>query len=371
MTATTSPPALSVLSLGAGVQSTTVLMLAADGVLPRIDAAIFADTGWEPRAVYDHLDRLDREVAGPAGIPIHRVSQSNLRDDVLDASGATHFASMPLFILGPATTVPVTAVCPRCHGDVDERQMCGCDGRGTVPTGDMRPATRDERFGMLRRQCTKDYKVRPIKTRVREMLGCPHPTPIPRGTVVDQWIGISRDEFGRAKDADVAFMRNVFPLIGKGVDADPPLVGADGLAGWTRADCIRYLTDHGFPQTPKSACVGCPYHGNAAWRRMRDDHPDEWADAVEFDAALRASSVYSDGPRALRGEAYLHRSRVPLADAPIDRVTPREWTDRQTDMFDAIADVNRAEDDVIGCSPFECRGDDDTEGVLVDGVPDR
>jgi 3'-phosphoadenosine 5'-phosphosulfate sulfotransferase (PAPS reductase)/FAD synthetase len=88
-----------VLSLGAGVQSTSLLLLAAEGRLPRLDAAIFADTGWEPRAVYEHLDRIEREVARPAGIPILRVASGNIRDDALDPG--TRFASMPLHILNP------------------------------------------------------------------------------------------------------------------------------------------------------------------------------------------------------------------------------------------------------------------------------
>ncbi len=47
---------LRVLSLGAGVQSTTLALMAAHGeVGPMPDCAVFADTGWEPRAVYDHL----------------------------------------------------------------------------------------------------------------------------------------------------------------------------------------------------------------------------------------------------------------------------------------------------------------------------
>lgn len=64
-----SAPTLKVLSLGAGVQSTCLLLMAAEGHLPGLDAAIFADTGWEPRAVYDHLDRIEREIAEPAGDP--------------------------------------------------------------------------------------------------------------------------------------------------------------------------------------------------------------------------------------------------------------------------------------------------------------
>jgi hypothetical protein len=47
---------LRVLSLGAGVQSTTMALMAAHGeVGPMPDCAIFSDTGWEPNAVYQHL----------------------------------------------------------------------------------------------------------------------------------------------------------------------------------------------------------------------------------------------------------------------------------------------------------------------------
>jgi hypothetical protein len=38
-------PALRLLSLGAGVQSTTVLLVACEGAIPRFDAALFTDTG--------------------------------------------------------------------------------------------------------------------------------------------------------------------------------------------------------------------------------------------------------------------------------------------------------------------------------------
>ena len=104
-------PALRVLSLGAGVQSTALLLLAAENPKrARLDAAIFADTGWEPAAVYAHLDRLEAEVARPAGIPVYRVSVGNIRDDALDP--AHRFASMPLY-----TKAAPGEPCPACGGD--------------------------------------------------------------------------------------------------------------------------------------------------------------------------------------------------------------------------------------------------------------
>ncbi|MFI7650336.1 hypothetical protein ACIBTZ_30275 [Micromonospora sp. NPDC049460] len=151
------------------------------GEIPIFDAAIFADTGWEPAPVYTHLRRLLR-LAAPAGIPVVRVSAGNIRHDALDP--AHRFASMPLFTLGPG----------------GER-------------------------GMARRQCTSEYKIKPIKAEVRRRLGYPHPARIPVGVVAEMAIGISLDEIGRARDADVAYMRNIFPLLD---------------LGWRREDCLTY-----------------------------------------------------------------------------------------------------------------------------------
>jgi hypothetical protein len=78
-------PAFRCLSLGAGVQSSTVLLLACEGVIPRFDLAWFADTGWEPRAVYENLARL-RTHAAKHGIPVRTVSAGNIR--VFDAATA-------------------------------------------------------------------------------------------------------------------------------------------------------------------------------------------------------------------------------------------------------------------------------------------
>jgi len=302
----TKAPSLRVLSLGAGVQSTTLLLLSAEGRLPRLDGAVFSDTGWEPSAVYEHFERLVREVAEPAGIPIHRVSVGNIREDALNPEH--RFASMPLFI----------------------KNQDGGDG-------------------MTRRQCTAEYKLKPIKAKVRELLGYPHPTPVPRGMFAEQWVGISRDEFGRAKDSGINYLRSEFPLL----DMDG---AADGRQGWTREDCLRYLRANGWESTPKSACIGCPFHGNSQWRRMRDENPTEWADAVDFDHAIRSGNARGNANgKPLLGEAYLHSSRLPLDQAPIDRVTWHEWKTRQGDLFNAVADQEAEDGDPDGCSPWACR----------------
>ncbi|MFD5492702.1 hypothetical protein ACFWH4_07145 [Streptomyces sp. NPDC127091] len=277
-----------------------MLALSAEGVLPKVDYAIFADTGWEPAAVYEHLDRLETEIARPAGIPVLRVSAGNIRDDALDPNH--RFASMPLYILN-----------------------------------------QDGKQGMTRRQCTGEYKIKPIKKKVRELLGYPYPQHIPKDVFVEQWIGISTDEFHRAKDADVRYMKNVHPLI---------------EMGWSRSDCVRYLASLGLADTPKSSCLGCPFHGNAQWRHIRDTSPEEWQDVVDFDAAIRKGNARANAAgNKLLGQAFLHRSRVPLSEAPIDHVTAAE----RAALQDEPTDVYELEHGVAdGCSPWACRGDADT-----------
>ncbi len=307
-----------VLSLGAGVQSTTLLLLSAEGRIPRYDAAIFADTGWEPAAVYTHLDRVEREVAIPAGIPILRVSVGNIRNDALDP--AKRFASMPLHLRNPQ----------------------GGKGIG-------------------RRQCTAEYKIRPILETVRRLLGAGdktngRPGRVKHGRFVRQAIGISRDEIHRAKDSRVAYAQHNHPLL----DMDG---AADGRQGWQRSDCVRYLRTTGFGTTPKSACIGCPFRRNAGWRRMRDTDPSSWTDAVDFDHAIRHGYAHATATGTpLRGQFYLHESLQPLDVAPIDHVTRGEWAGRQTNLLDAIADTEAGltdpdDDPDHGCSPFTCPAD--------------
>ncbi|MFI2236480.1 hypothetical protein [Streptomyces chrestomyceticus] len=281
-----------------------MLALSADGTLPRVDCAIFADTGWEPAAVYDHLERLEKEVAEPTGIPVLRVSSGNIRSDALNPDH--RFASMPLHVLN-----------------------------------------QDGKAGMTRRQCTGEYKIKPIKKQVRALLGYPYPRRIPKGVFVEQWVGISTDEFHRAKDADVAYMRNRHPLI---------------ELNWSRADCLRYLKQRGLAGTPKSSCLGCPFHGNAQWRHIRDHSPAEWADVVAFDAAIRGGNARANASgNRLLGQAFLHRSRVPLDQAPIDHVTAAEWAARQAELGDQAPDgdalVALEEGVADGCSPWACRGE--------------
>ena len=243
------------LSLGAGVQSTTMLLMAMAGEFETVpDRAIFADTGWEPRAVYDHLAWLE----SVSTTPIERVSVGNIREDTLAGrlprAGALcekAFVTMPLYVDSGSKSAP------------------------------------------LRRQCTKEYKLTPLRRRVRELLA-------ERGEKqADMWIGISTDEAHRMRDSVVRYIVNCYPLVD---------------AGLTRADCLKWCAAHGYAMPPRSACIGCPFHSDSEWRRLQDT-PEEWRQAVEFDKSIRTL------PR-IRGDVYLHRALKPLDE--IDFRTPED-----------------------------------------------
>lgn len=246
-----------VLSLGAGVQSTTLLLMAHHGEIAPFDAVIFADTQWERSATYENIERLILECGDD--VPFYRVTAGNIREEALTRSG--RIASMPAFVLR--------------------------DGGGS---------------GQLPRQCTRDYKIRVIRRKVRE-LGATAANP------VEMAIGISWDEPGRLHDSDVRYIRNIYPLIDLRM---------------TRQDCARWLVEHGYPVPPKSACVGCPFRSDREWRNLT---PAERADANAFDAQAR--DAFKARSTSLKGSIYLHKSLIPLA-----LVDTRNEQDRgQTEMF--------------------------------------
>lgn len=255
-----SPAPLRILSLGAGVQSTTMLLMALHGEFEqRLDCAIFADTGWEPRAVYRHLDWLEGQ-ASAGGMPVRRVSVGNLKQELLRvaAGNSNRVANPPFFVRNP-------------------------DREGRYDTPD--------RGGMLRRKCTEAFKFTPIRRAIRALAQERFGTSRLLAGCVEQWFGISADEWQRMRTSDVAYIKNCYPLVDRRL---------------TRRHCIDWLVRHGYKVPPKSACLGCPYHSDAVWREMKRQSPDEWNDTVAFDRAIRR------GLPGVVGESFVHRSMVPL-----------------------------------------------------------
>jgi len=257
-----------VLNLGAGVQSTTILLMSCRGELPRLDCAIFADTGWEPASVYEHLEWLIEE-SMRHGIPVHKIGRGNIKRDALKSQS---------------------------RGRTDNGEAAGEKRWASMPFRVMNP---DGSKGMIRRQCTKEYKIEPIVRFIRShILGLKKGERAPKGHLVDQWYGISQDEVGRSKRSDTKWIQFVYPLLSWPIEMlDKP---------WHRWMCEEWLKKN-YPARAvgKSACVGCPFHSNSEWRQIKDKNLDEFNDAVNFDRAMR-------NPVGMRGEVFVHQSGVPL-----------------------------------------------------------
>jgi len=244
-----------VLSLGAGVQSTALALMAAKKVLPMPDLAVFADTQAEPQYVYDHLEWLIKELPYPVEI----VSAGSLTEKCLTErrrikDGVSYMPKeIPLF--------------------------------GIMPNGKI--------TGALGRQCTNDFKIQPITKFLRTRFN------IKRGEknpIITEWLGISWDEVQRMKPSRTAWIVHEWPLIDLRM---------------RREHCKQWMVDNGFEIPPRSACSYCPFHSNEEWREIKNNAPEDFKKAVQFDKDIRAKFLKYDKQKM---EVYLHRSCKPLGE---------------------------------------------------------
>lgn len=247
------------LSLGAGVQSTALAFMVENGDLPHVDAAIFADTGAEPTHVYEYLDWLETQLSFPVRRVMHK---DGLLKNIRESVKGGRFASAPFFTKNK-------------NGGV----------------------------GMLRRQCTKEFKLSPILQGIRAELGLKKRERY-RGGPVFQIIGISLDEHQRMTSNPLApWLVNRYPLV---------------EAKMTREDCLEYLKNLGVERLPsKSACTFCPYHDAKTWSQIKQDD-QQWRQVVELDNLIRK------GVRGTSEPLYLHRSCQPIENINFDALVEEQ-----------------------------------------------
>tara|TARA_R100000808_G_C2154207_1_gene165024 strand:- start:47 stop:868 length:822 start_codon:yes stop_codon:yes gene_type:complete len=221
-----------VLSLGAGVQSSCMALMAAKGeITPMPVAAIFADTKAEPQSVYDWLDYITPLLP----FPVYVVQEKDgLLADVERGIKGSRCSNPPIYTKAE-------------------------DGTG----------------GILTRTCTADYKIRPLIRKTKELVGWKGRKPKEVRCIT--WIGISLDEIQRVKESREPWIKHRWPLLEKDM---------------RRHQCLQWMKGNGYPEPPRSACWFCPYHSNDEWRRLRDKEPDEWEKAKDLDRRIR-SGVYN------------------------------------------------------------------------------
>lgn len=220
---------MKVLSLGAGVQSSTLLLMACRGEIERPDVAIFVDLGWEMPDTYRWLDDVLKPECERAGLDLRIVKPTDIRADLTDKSGKRIMA--PLFV---------------------RRQ--------------------DGKRGQLQHQCSRQLKMKPVMREARKIMGAGERGRLPAHMHLEVWLGISTDETGRIRSDAPTRTTWRYPLT---------------ELGMSRTDCERWLADNGFGVAPRSSCVGCPFRSNESWREMKARHPETFADAVAVDVRVR------------------------------------------------------------------------------------
>lgn len=269
------PPLVSI-SHGGGVQTSALCLMAArEEIGPMPDVAIMADTGGESVAVYAYLDWLRAQVPFPI-VMVKRPGPNLAELSISVAAG--------------------------------ERSREGA----SLPPWFTR--TTDGRPGMMPKHCSGAFKRDVVLTEVRQRLGFgPGERISVDEPLAEVWLGISKDEIWRVQQRRQRYVHNRYPLIERDM---------------TRQGCIRWLQERQYPVPPKSSCVYCPYRKNAQWRHLRDNAPADFAEACRVDEAIRGGSSGHDG------EAFVHRSLVPLAEADLND----DHVDQQAFAFAADCD---------------------------------
>lgn len=269
-----------VLSLGMGVQSTALYFMSAMGELPRIDYAVFADPGREQTGTIEYLKFLMDWKDKNNGPEILVRSDLNLYKDLLSNRNSTNgrFASIPAFTQSE--------------------------------TG---------KEGMLRRQCTNEYKIAVVDKAIREVNGLKFRE---RNIETNIWKGISIEEATRMSIPESKWKNFIYPFVGYGIPGRGKWykLAPELAKPMNRGDLKTWYKNHDLPIPPKSACVFCPYQSDFRWAAMKANSPKDFAAAVEVDKAIRDSSK-----RGITQPIFLHQSLKPLDEVEFDPNAKIEW----------------------------------------------
>jgi hypothetical protein len=248
-----------VISFGAGTQSTALLLMGLNGDLHgRPDCAVFADTGAEPAHVYEYLGFMQEFVKKEYDFDIATIKYGDIYEDLKRGESATgkRFASIPAF--------------------------------AKTPNG--------EREGMLRRQCTYEYKILPIKKYMKKNFNIRRKNK-EQENIIELQMGISLDEIQRMKVSQEWFYYHRYPLIDKDLK---------------RSDSIDYVKKFGLPEPPRSSCTFCPFHSDSYFRWLKNNYPEDFEKACQADEMIRI-----DKRGKITAELYVHRSLKPLREVDL------------------------------------------------------
>lgn len=242
-----------IVSYGGGTQSTAMILMALNGDygLSRPDFGVYADTGGEPEFINEYVKYFIKLVKDTFDFDIYIIQnkkgllhQLTIEEPKTSKSGKKYTSSVPPYFTK--------------------------DSNGKV--------------GMLMRQCTHDFKTKPIERFIQSKIG--------KGTKYRIWIAISFDERSRMKISDNKNRENYYPLVENFI---------------RRNESIDYVKKFGVKTPQRSSCFFCPFHSDRYWQWLKDYHPTEFERAVEFEKAVQSrQNDYNTS------QIFLHKSCKPL-----------------------------------------------------------
>ena len=251
---------LRTVSYGGGVQSTALLVLAAQREID-FDVFMFANVGHDSEMPHtiDYVENVAKPYAEAHGIELAELCRIPTRG---------WSAGKPETLYGRLTREGSRSL------PIPVRMSNGAPGT---------------------RSCTADFKIRVVERELkRRGASVEHPATVA--------LGISVDEIQRAKpgvDPRSPVQIRTYPLLDLGLH---------------RADCKRIIAEAGLPVPEKSACYFCPFHDKEAWRKLKREHPDLFTKSCDLETLLNARR-----DELGKDHVYLTRHGKPLADSIDDQ----------------------------------------------------
>ena len=216
---------MNVVSYGAGVQSTALLVLAAQGEID-VKTFLFANVGEDSEnpATLDYFHNVAMPYAQQHDIDLielQKIRRNGERDTLYQTITRPQSRSVP---------IPV-------------RVSNGAPGN---------------------RSCTADFKIQVIAKWLKSH-GATAKNP------ANVHLGISLDEFQRMRTSQIKHQINVYPLIDRRLN---------------RQDCMNIISRAGVPVPPKSSCWFCPFHNMSVWREMADHEPELFQRACTLESFI-------------------------------------------------------------------------------------
>lgn len=241
----TRPDRLNVMSSGGGTQSNAMIVLAYLGYLPKPDVIVMVDTEREMGEVFEYQKKYIKPLCDEMGIEYFIPKKSEWTEHDITSFSDDDCVLPPFF----------TEFNGRDKNNLCSKQPGFCSGK---------------------------WKTEVIKRFLNNKYGEKELTA--RG--VDSWMGMTTDERRRIKYPTGKWQKK-YPLFESGL---------------TRNDCIKIVEEFGLLTPPRSACWMCPNRAPAEWAHMRENCPDDFAKAVEFEKELQKDFPW----------LWLHKEGIPI-----------------------------------------------------------